>query len=200
MIVNFIPDPGLPIYFGGSRDLPETFFSYIFRFVFAVFRAGCAVTVGDATGADAFVISSALEISSKIRNLQIFSVARSDGAGFWAGSASRAVMLAAAMRVPVRWLAGGGFEIPLVARLLRRSLVASQGCQAAVFFLASRDSRGSLKVAADCVERMPVFAFLLAGGAIVPDPLPGRSGCWIPARFFDARCWLWEDDQADLFL
>ena len=193
---NFSPLPDFPIYFGGSRDLPRAFVAFIFRFVLAVFRAGAGVFVGDAAGADAFVIESALQISNRGR-IHIFSIANEAGAGFWAGSADRVVLLAAAVRVPVRWLAGGGFHIPLVARLAHRSLAASQGCQAAVFFLASQSSRGSLKSAAACAERMPVFAFC-CGCAGPPDPLPGRSGEWQLARFCCAVCWSWDDAQAVL--
>ena len=108
-------------------------------FARAITLAGHQVHVGCATGAD-----QAALICCPPHSLRVFAAFTQSGAGSFPGSAVSVVRTHASLGGSVRWLAGGPLSVPLVARLMARSVRALGGCSAAVFFL---PGRGSLKVA-----------------------------------------------------
>ena len=165
------------VLFGGSRRFQAAgLVSFVLRSFFSL--PGARASVGCAVGADALILGAALAVAPG--QVSVFAAFDPSGAGSWSGSAVGLVRRAAALGVPVSWLAGGDLCLPLVARLLRRSLAAARPCSQAVFFLDGDLSRsGSLAVARrllpDCVA---VFAFARsAPPALSPD------GCWVPAAF-----------------
>lgn len=180
------------VLFGGSQSLSQS--PLLRQVVCSVLTSGAAVSVGCAIGADAQVIQAALGAGAAAR-LRVSAAFGSSGAGAFGGSAVQIVSSAALAGAAVSWLAGGALSVPLVGRLIRRSLVALGGCSAAVFFLASPQSSGSLAVAAQAVKRsIPVFVFC----ASRPAALVGVPGQWSPSSFHGAACWCW-CGQAALF-
>ena len=126
---------------GGSRALLPRSAGWVACQAFASSLA-CAdriIHVGCATGADQAVI-----ICCPSRSLRVFAAFSASGAGAFGGSAVSVVRTHASLGGSVRWLAGGPLSVPLVARLMARSLAALAGCSAAVFFA---PGVGSLKVA-----------------------------------------------------
>jgi hypothetical protein len=178
------------IMFGGSRSLPVEFFDLVAQVVGASLSAGSGVSVGCAAGADAAVLAAACRVSPSA--VQLFALGSSSGAGFWSGSAPFAWLArAAALGARVVWSAGGSSAVPFRARLLRRSLAALAVADAAVFFLASPSSPGSLRVAAAAAGAgLPVFAFA-CGFSGSPAPLAGCSGSWVPGSFRGFSCFSW---------
>ena len=145
------------VYFGGSRNLqagtPQA--AVIPAVVQAVLAAGHMVSVGCARGGDALVIQSVRP--SSFSHLRVFAAFAQSGAGSWSGSAVALVQQFAQAGASVSWLAGGGLQVPIIARLMARSVAGLVGSSAAVFF---SPGVGSLKVAGVAVERgIPVFAF-----------------------------------------
>lgn len=170
-------------FFGGSRSLPRSGFSFVTRVVSSVLQSGSCVHVGCCSGADAAVVSAARRSPARLR---VFSAFASSGAGSCPVSAVSAVRSAAASGVHVSWLAGGPLSLPLRARLIRRSLAALAGCSAAVFFL---PGSGSLSVAAHAVRSsIPVFVFQRACPSAPPR---GCIGSWVRASFSGFSCWHW---------
>ena len=112
--------------------------------------------VGCATGADRQVISFVHSFRPSILPaLRVFAAFSQSGAGSFSGSAVSSVQSFAAAGGWVSWLAGGSLSVPLVARLMSRSLAALQGCAAAVFF---QPGVGSLKVARAALKQgIPVL-------------------------------------------
>jgi len=127
---------------GGSRALQHTSPAWVAcrQFVRALLVSGGSIHVGCATGADQSVFSS---LSGSAR-VSVFAAFAPSGAGSFSGSAASAVRAFAAAGGSVSWLAGGSLAVPLVARLMARSIAALRGCSAAVFF---SPGVGSLKVA-----------------------------------------------------
>ena len=184
------------VMFGGSRSLPAIpFFPLVQAVVSSWLSAGGQVSVGCAAGADQLVISSVLS-AGWASVLSVFAVGASSGAGFWSGSAPLSLLVsAAAAGASVRWLAGGGPQVPFRARLLKRSLAALAGCSTAVFFLASPSSPGSLRVAAAAAQQgLRVFAFS-CGFTCAPLPLAGCAGAWVFSSFCGFPCWAWRSAQ-----
>jgi predicted Rossmann fold nucleotide-binding protein DprA/Smf involved in DNA uptake len=176
------------IHFGGSRALSPRFASQVASVVQASLCAGAAVRVGCAVGADQFVIQAAL---SQPQRLSIFAQFSATGAGAFSGSAVQPVLSAQAAGAQVSFLAGGPLQVPLRARLLRRSIAALRGSSAAVFFLASPSSAGSLNVAAQAAAlSIPVFIFPL-GFIGQPQNLRFLPGAWRPASFAGSPCLQW---------
>ena len=180
------------IHLGGSRSLASP--ALVAPVVRAILASGQQIHVGCARGADQAVIQSAL--SGGHSSLFVFSCFGPAGAGAWSGSAVSSVQAAARAGASVSWLAGGGLQLPLVARLMRRSRAALHGCSASVFFLASPGSPGSLAVAGHAVKSgQPVFAFCPS----VPCPPRGCAGRWVSSSFLGFPCWAWFPAQAALF-
>jgi hypothetical protein len=184
------PSPAPWLMAGGSRALPGSAAPLVSRVLAGALRAGFSLSVGCAAGADALALTAGLDLAPG--RVRVFAVGSASGEGFWSGSAPLPLLRsAAAAGCPVSWLAGGSLAVPLRGRLLRRSLAALAGCSAAVFFLASPGSRGSLRVAAAAVKAgVPVFAFC-CGFAGPPDPPLGSAGSWLPSALAGSACWEW---------
>ena len=183
----------MKIYFGGSRSLSPSFFSFVAGVVGLALRRGFCVSVGCAAGADAAVVRAVMRFAGAASRLSVAAVGSSCGAGFWRGSAPLSLLRSAASRgAAVVWSAGGSLSLPLRARLLRRSLAGAAGCSFAVFFLASPSSAGSLAVASRLASRgADVFAFS-CGFSGPPAPLSGVPGAWVPVRrLFGSPAWRW---------
>lgn len=182
------------IHFGGSRNLSDLYDPQVHQVVSSVMQKGCFVNVGCATGADETIIEAAL--SESPAHLSVFAQFSFAGEGAFMFSAFTAVYLAQQSGAQVSYLAGGPLNIPLKARLMRRSKAALQGCDASVFFISQPYSPGSLKVAAAAVQQnMPVFVFPL-GFDGQPVPLHGVRGSWQPAQFFGFPCFQWLPGQS----
>jgi hypothetical protein len=177
------------VYFGGSRSLSSS--PILGQVVSAVLASGSLVHVGCAIGADALVIQSVRpSLFSQVRAFTAFS---SSGAGAWSGSAVSVVQAFASAGGSVSWLAGGSLAVPLVARLMARSVAGLAGCSFAVFF---QPGVGSLKVAGVAVSRgIPVFAF-----GSCPSASPrGCAGSWVASSFMGFSCWQWQSAQQKMF-
>jgi hypothetical protein len=177
------------VYFGGSRSLPSS--PIVGQVVKAILSSGRSITVGCATGADQQVIQAVSP--SSFSQLRVFAAFAQSGKGSWSGSAVAQVQQCANMGGTVSWLAGGGLQVPIVARLMLRSIAGLAGASSAVFF---SPGVGSLKVAGVAVERgIPVFAF--------SNPMPGSprgcAGSWVSAQLMGFPCWRWASAQSSLF-
>lgn len=134
-----------PVLVGGSRALSASSPAGLAcsRFVESLLAADLNLSVGCASGADQIALSAGVH-SSLFSQVRVFAAFDQSGAGAFSGSAVSAVQAAARAGVAVSWLAGGSLSVPLVARLMSRSVAALRGCQVAVFFC---PGVGSLKVA-----------------------------------------------------
>ena len=156
------------IYLGGSRVMSSALLPAVQA---VVMRASSSlICVGCATGADQAVIQSAIAQGSII---SIFAAFAQSGAGSFSGSAVSVVQAAAhAPGVSVSWLAGGSLQVPLVARLMARSVAGLRGASCALFFA---PGVGSLKVAGYAVAHsVPVHAVCLVATALPR----GQAGYW----------------------
>lgn len=188
----------MSIYFGGSRHISQIPPQVIPQ----VLQAGQVVHVGCCVGADALCIQSSL-CSSLFSQVRVFSIFSQSGAGACGFSAVQVVQSFAAAGGAVQWLAGGSLSVPLVARLIRRSVAALAGCSSAVFF---SPRSGSLAVASHAVQS-GILVFALGA---MPAAIPSQAGHWCkvsasvivpslsscPAGAF---CWQWHSAQASLF-
>jgi hypothetical protein len=145
--------------------------------------AGHPLHVGCAVGADAIAIQACLLHPGA--RLSVFAVGLPSGFGFWSGSALPVVRKAAAAGVPVRWAAGGHpGRVPLVPRLMARSVAGFQGCALSLFF---SPGRGSSAVAVRSLRvGIPVILF-----CAFPPELSYRGQVWLPvaSQFMGSPCW-----------
>ena len=88
----------MKIYFGGSRSLSPSFFSFVAGVVGLALRRGFGVSVGCAAGADATVVRAVLRFASAASRLSVAAVGSSCGAGFWRGSAPLSLLRSVASR------------------------------------------------------------------------------------------------------
>jgi hypothetical protein len=168
------------VYFGGGRQCVSS--PIIGQVVAAVLARGACVSVGCAVGADALVIQSAL-LQNASSSLVVHSAFASSGAGSFSGSAVSVVQGAALSGAFVSWLAGGSLSVPLVQRLMVRSVVGLSGSSAALFF---SPGIGSLKVAGEAVRRnIPVYVF----SSSMPALPRGYVGQWVQVRLCRFLCW-----------
>jgi hypothetical protein len=170
------------VYFGGSRNLPQS--PLVGQVVSAVIASGASIHVGCQSGADQQVVEVAVPQSS----LFVFAVAPVLSSCPWH------VRVANGLGARVRVAAGGGLSVPIKARYLLRSKAAFAGCSAAVFFA---PGAGSLAVAREAVKAgIPVFAFWVQ--AYPPAPIPSTPGQWVHSSFAGFGCWQFQPAQAGL--
>jgi hypothetical protein len=170
------------VYFGGGRHCVSS--PIIGQVVAAVLARGACVSVGCAVGADELVIQSALS-QGAASSLVVRAAFASSGAGSFSGSAVSVVQGAASSGAAVSWLAGGSLSVPLVARLMVRSVVGLSSSSAALFF---SPGAGSLKVAGEAVRlNIPVYVF---GSCPAASPR-GCVGSWVAVRLSGFLCWRW---------
>ena len=151
---------------GGGRSIAPGSSAWVAcqSFARAITLAGHQVHVGCATGADQACVAS-LPASQAIASLRVFAAFAPGGSGSFGGSAVAAIQLAALQGASVSWLAGGPLSVPLVARLMARSLAALAGCSAAVFFA---PGVGSLKVARHALQAGIPVLVACAGMSAAP--------------------------------
>lgn len=184
-----------PILVGGGRAASPRALQVSRRFARALVSSGHVLHVGCASGGDLAALSGALALghSSLFSHLRVFAVGGPSGAGFWRSSAVQAVQVAARAGFPVSWWAGGSSSVPLVARLMSRSLAALSGCAAAVFF---GPGPGSLKVARAALKAgIPVLVSRV--GLRSAPVLPVAA---VPFVFLGFHFWLYQPaHQVGLF-
>jgi hypothetical protein len=177
------------VYFGGSRS----FAGVVPQVLLHVLAAGHSVHVGCCRGFDSLVVSHAMQPGafrpSSFSQVRVFASFAQSGAGSCSLSAVGIVQQFAQAGGSVSWLAGGSLAVPLVGRLISRSIAALAGCEAAVFVC---PGSGSLAVAAHAVAAsIPVYVF----GSSVPALIPGCAGSWVASRYFGLACWQWSSAQ-----
>jgi hypothetical protein len=155
----------------------------------ALLAAGQRLSVGCCTGADATAITAAVQARSA-EQLLVWSafgpVPRTTNqatAGTCRWSAPGAVALAEHHGARVQPWASGGPEVPLPARLARRTrAVAAAATDGAVVLLHPHE-RGALLLAEEVTRRgLPVLALPL-GCHAEALPRPTGTGAWEPARW-----------------
>jgi len=172
------------VYFGGSRNLPQS--ALVGKVVQAVAQSGASVHVGCQFGADQQVVTFAACFYPL--SLVVFAVAPS------LAQAPGQVQAASSAGARVVLAAGGGAQVPIRARYLLRSKSAFAGCSAAVFFA---PGPGSLAVAREAVKAgLPVFAFWVQ--AYPPAPIPSTPGQWVRSSFAGFGCWQFQPAQVGL--
>jgi hypothetical protein len=177
---------------GGARKLNTAGVRLAESVALALLDGGARLACGCATGADAAVLHVALQaqMASRLSVWTAFGPASTGpgGAaaltpGTWRWSAPAAVALAGQAGAQVHPWAGGGAEVPLQARLARRTrAVAGAATKGAVVLLHPR-SAGALLLAREAARRgLPVLALPIGCD---PEALPALdgSGAWEPA------CW-----------
>ena len=100
-------------------------------------RSGGKLVVGCARGADALVVEAVLS-AGYASQLHIFAIGGADGRGFSRGARGAPVAMiqdAAEAGATMHWWAGGGPEVPITGRLVKRSC-------AAVMFTHAQGGRG----------------------------------------------------------
>ncbi len=182
------------IAFGGSRSFH--FSDEVFKVVEKVVASAASVRVGCALGADELVIKLVLGLQAA-KKLTVCAVFDRASRGSWRDSAVQSVLLAEAMSASVLWCSGGGLQVPLIARLARRSRAVISGSSAFVLFLSPgvSSSSGSCSAASFAVSSgVPVFAF----SAEVPPAL-SVAGRWVASSFAGQSCWWFSPDQLRFF-
>ena len=129
----------MKIYIGGSRKLKPS--AALKQVVKSILAGGNQITVGCATGADQQVIEAC---QSSISQCHVHAAFSENGNGSHSGSAVATVQAFCRAGGRVSWLAGGSLAVPLVARLMSRSLAGLRSANRAIFF---EPGAGSLKVA-----------------------------------------------------
>lgn len=199
-----LPFPRSVVAVAGSRRLPPEPSALVAQVARELVAGGCSLVVGCCVGADAAVLApvpGALGAALPGRAVRVLCAWGPGGAGAGPTSAGRAVLAAEASGVSIRWWAGGGPSVPLVARLARRTrAVVAEASAGLVVFPASPSSRGSWLAAAAAVARgLPVLVFPVGFAAeLLPQLGVGR---WVPAGgagMWDSA-WRWVPDQDGLF-
>jgi hypothetical protein len=173
------------VYFGGSRNLPQS--KLVPQVVQAVISSGSSVHVGCQFGADEQVALFAA--FRHCLSLVVFAVSPV------LAQAPAHVQRCARAGAQVVLAAGGSAQVPVKARYLLRSKAAFAGCSAAVFFA---PGSGSLAVAREAVKSgIPVFAFWVQ--AYPPASIPSTPGQWVRSSFAGFGCWQFQPGQSGLF-
>jgi hypothetical protein len=140
-----------------------------------------AVHVGCATGADQAAVL-ALGFDPHPYSSHVFAAFAPSGAGAFGGSAVSTVQRFASLGGSVSWLAGGSLSVPLVARLMARSVAALAGCSAAVFFA---PGVGSLKVARHALRAgIPVLVSCVGLSSAPVLAVPSVLVSWLGQSFW----------------
>jgi hypothetical protein len=189
----------------GSRSLPLEASALVAAVAGELVVGGCSLVVGCCAGADAAVLAALAGAGGCAAGapLRVLCAWGPGGAGAGPASAVGAVLVAAGVGVPVVWWSGGGPDVPLRARLSRRTVPvvaeASAGC---VVFPASPAVAGSgswLAASAAADRGLPVITFPLG---FPPAELPELgAGAWVPLGLGGVwtSAWRWAPGQEGLF-
>ena len=144
--------------FAGSRNLRGAPLSLVTAQARQVAGLGYALAVGCCVGVDAAVLDAVPPAA-----LQVFAAF---GAGFnapgsWKGSAISSVRAVARAGGQCSWWAGGGYQVPLSARLARRTQAVVAAADVALFaFVSSAGSRGTALACRAAVRQgLPVYVW-----------------------------------------
>jgi len=184
----------------GGRSLSASFAPLVSNVCASLVASGSSLSVGCASGCDAFVLSSALSGSFPVSSVRCFSAFSQSGRGVFPGiSAFEVVSSFAGAGGSVTWASSDFLRLPPAARLASRTRLvvgaASAGC---VVFFASSNSRGSLLACSVALSRgMPVIAFEC--GLSDGDGLPSLgAGSWVASPLFDGA-FAWAPSAGLLF-
>jgi hypothetical protein len=200
-----LPAAAAPVWaIGGPRRLNREAIRLAEAAALALLDSGARLAVGCCTGTDAAVLMAAVQAGLADR-LLVWSAfgpvpactgaaaALAPGTCRW--SAPAAVALAAADGARVQPWAGGTAEVPLSARLHRRTLAVAGGATGGVLVLLAPRSTGALLLARTAAHRLPVLALPVGCTAAALPPL-AAGGAWgepargtAPLALPDARCW-----------
>ena len=168
--------------------MPASSAPLVATWVSAAVAQDLGIVTGCATGADAQTISAALGQDFGA-SLHVFAAFGPGGSAAWSGSAVEAVKKAAQSYASVNWWSGGSWRVPLVARLMSRSMAAVRTASACVFFA---PGPGSLKVAAYAIGRgLPVYAVQSSA----PAAPRNCAGSWVATMYLGLPCWCWSPAQ-----
>lgn len=170
---------------GGGRAASSHTCQVARAFARRLLVSGFSLRVGCAAGVDQAALSGGVSLGLPA-GVSVFAVAGQAPQG-WAGRASArfAVQCAHAAGFSVSWWSGGGQAVPLVARLMCRSLAALSGSSVAVFFA---PGQGSLKVARAAL-RAGVPVLVSRVGLASAPVLPVAS---VPVSFLGFSFWLFQ--------
>ena len=187
--VPFPVAPGAVVAMAGTRHLDFAGAVLVSGVVANLIGTGASLVVGCAVGADAAVLSA---LSRDVRGRVTAFAAFGPVSPSWAAPQGRytapgacsvsAVSTVAAHLLsggPVVWWAGGGPQVPVKARLSRRTrLVADSATAGAVLIFGPGRSIGTLHAGRCAVDRgLPVLAFDLGSSRTGPPPL--GPGAWV---------------------
>ena len=176
-----------PVLVGGGRAASPRALQVARRFSRSLVSSGFVLHVGCASGVDAAALCGVLALgncSSLFSQMRVFAAFGPSGKGSWRSSAVPAVLAAQRAGFPVTFWAGGSARVPLIARLMSRSLAALKGCSAAVFF---GPGPGSLKVARAALRAgVPVLVSRVSLSSPPVLPVPP-----VPVKFLAFSFWLY---------
>jgi hypothetical protein len=185
----------------GSRSLPLSVGPLMGRVVRSLLDGGSSLSVGCASGADAFALS-ACQSAGALSRVSVFAAFGPDGAGA-AGSVSAVsvVSAAAAEGASVIWWAGGPAGVPVQVRLSARTRrVVGAATAGLVAFFSASSSRGTVLACRLAAARgLPVLAFSVGFSG---QGLPSLGeGCWVPSGRGGiwSGAWRWVPEQGALF-
>lgn len=206
-----LPFPAGVVAVAGSRRLPPEASALVAQVARELVAGGCSLVVGCCVGADEAVLASVgRAVPGVLRVLAAFGPISPPwrAARYSAPGASRDLSAVAAVAdallagADVRWWAGGGPSVPLVARLARRTrAVVAEASAGLVVFTASPVVAGSgswLAAAAAVGRGLPVVVFPVGFSAAQFPPI--GIGRWVPAGgagVWDSA-WRWVPGQLAL--
>ena len=173
--ITFAFGPGAlsngPVTIAGSRSIPTQIVDRIQRMAAALSRAGCSITTGCATGVD--------EVFAQYAK-QIYAIFDRTGKGKISASNVEGVLAAEQNGATVHYLAGGDLNVPVVARLARRSDQTAVASDTMLGIFTAETSKGTTRELATAARNgKNVFAVSTTGNAL---PRLDAIGHWEPVE------------------
>jgi predicted Rossmann fold nucleotide-binding protein DprA/Smf involved in DNA uptake len=184
----------------GSRSTTHAQASLVHRVTSAIIKSGSVISVGCAKGVDQAALRCCLAANHPV-NIQAAFFA--NGSGSCSASNVSGVSQAHQAGHPVTYWPQSSAQVPLVARLARRTqAVVATASAALVAFQFSTQSRGTaLAVKAAIKKGLPVYLFAPGLGAHHLPQLPG--GAWVPSGgkgvWATAYTWAASNKQSSMF-
>lgn len=185
-------EEGSTVAVAGSRRLSSAASARVAALASELLDAGHRLAVGCCTGADEAVLRAAVA-RGQAHRLEVLCAFGPGGTGACVWSAGAAVEAAAAHGAHVVWWAGGGYAVPVAARLAKRTrAVAAAGAAGVVVCFGSPASRGSVLACREALRLGRPLRALPVGCSVCAVPLPeagvwraaGRGGLleWVPVQ------------------